>query len=281
MAPVRMTKTQRDLLWVLYTWESVEFDEKDRPETRGSLLRKGLAEVIGSGGSKTRLRITPAGRAALVRPKKDPAALPKYRTRMPEPGERFGMLVVQSIVHQHRVKAVVACDCGATKSVYVSHLKRGATRSCGCNPGRKVRHGRHGSPEYMCWQSIIQRCTNPNSESYRRYYGGRGITVCDRWRDFENFFADMGPRPSPQHSIDRIDVNGNYEPGNCRWATDDEQVRNTRRNVFVEVNGERMCLKDACCRVGINYGTVINRLKSGWSMSDALSRPVIKQGRAA
>lgn len=90
------------------------------------------------------------------------------------------------------------------------------------------RHGRSRMPEYFAWKNVIYRCTNPSSSVYK-YYGGRGIAVCDRWKDFDNFLADVGPRPSVKHSIDRIDNDGNYEPGNVRWATKKVQMNNKRQ----------------------------------------------------
>lgn len=155
-------------------------------------------------------------------------------------GQRFGRLTVVrragSDKHKHRLYECV-CDCGAELHVISLSLKRGTTKSCGClrNDVTRERATTHGhsagykfTTEFMCYRGMKKRCTNENNKSYKDY-GGRGIKVCDRWLEsFENFYADMGSKPSPKHSIDRIDVDGNYEPLNCRWATAEEQVRNKR-----------------------------------------------------
>ena len=119
---------------------------------------------------------------------------------------------------------------------------------------------------------MIGRCTNPRASFFERY-GGRGISVCERWRTFDNFIADMGRKPGPHYSIDRIDNDGNYEPANCRWATEREQKRNTRRTVMMSVGGRTMCMKDWCRELGLTQGCVRSRLARGMTAEQALSPP--------
>lgn len=141
-------------------------------------------------------------------------------------------------------------------------------------------HGLHGTPEYRILYAIHTRCTNKNIINYRNY-GGRGISICDRWfigdgvkSHIECFIDDMGLRPSKKHSIDRIDNDGDYAPGNCRWVTSKEQARNQRTNVNITYNNETMCLNDWAKKTGIERRTLAYRIKSGWETSDALTRPV-------
>ena len=123
--------------------------------------------------------------------------------------------------------------------------------------------------EYLIWVSMRQRCNNSKNKKFS-YYGGRGIAVCERWKSFANFFADMGMRPTQNHSIDRKNNRGNYEPSNCRWATASEQANNTKRNIFVVVAGERMPISKACQLLGLKYGTAISRIHRGQSPQQAI-----------
>lgn len=176
------------------------------------------------------------------------------------------------------------CICGTTRAVRTASLVAGISLSCGClgreahkhNPWRK--HGHCHSPEWRSWASIRDRCNNPRTPTYDRY-GGRGISICARWNEFINFLSDMGPRPSPVHSVDRIDNNGNYEPGNCRWATEKEQARNRRSNLLFTVDGETLPLACWVERAGLKYSCVSARLHRGWSLEDALSKPHCSRGR--
>ena len=168
----------------------------------------------------------------------------------------------------------VRCDCGRESIAYVSHLKSGATRSCKCKMGPLKHGGMLGgkaSPEYRVWAGMKNRCLDPANPGYPGY-GGRGIGIHPRWLDFANFLADMGKKPSPRHSIDRINNDGNYEPGNCRWATSREQTRNTRRNVKVN----DLCLKDACALTGITYAAAQKRIRKGESPEQAVAHPMKK-----
>lgn len=152
-------------------------------------------------------------------------------------GKRFGWLVATRrgpSTPEWHARWYFRCDCGIEKLILASRVRLGATRSCGC---RSRKHGQaravkrngvgDGTPEYNAWLGMRYRCTVVSAHNYASY-GGRGITICARWADFRCFFADMGPRPSARHSLDRINNDGNYEPGNCRWATPTQQGRNRR-----------------------------------------------------
>lgn len=130
---------------------------------------------------------------------------------------------------------------------------------------------------YWSWKSMKQRCNNPKVPKFRNY-GGRGITVCARWSVFENFLADMGERPDG-HTLERVDRNGNYEPGNCRWATKRDQSRNTSQTVWIEVGVERMCLEDWAARLGMSPGSIRSRLAHGWDPVRAVTEPPRTTGR--
>ena len=196
-------------------------------------------------------------------------------------GTRFERLIVIAAAEPEiqaghpRPRWLCRCDCGTEKVVSAGHLRSGHTRSCGCLKGRNsITHGCAvgGKPElvYGLWSTMKQRCLNPNSDKYKDY-GGRGIRVCERWLKFENFLADMGRPPGSGYSIDRIDNDGDYEPGNCRWATLQEQATNKRNNIMLDWHGERMTLAEAARRAGLNRSTVWRRIRRGWAADRALS----------
>ena len=137
-----------------------------------------------------------------------------------------------------------------------------------------IKHGMTGTPEYHAWQAMINRCTNQNYEHFH-CYGGRGISVCKQWTEFESFYRDMGPRQSAKHSLDRKDTNGNYEPDNCRWATKAEQMRNMRKNVFLERDGKRQTISEWAREIGISVATIGSRIKAGTPIDKVLSKEQI------
>lgn len=153
--------------------------------------------------------------------------------------DRFGSLTVVSYVTTRNGKAFwyCTCDCGGMVVASATNLRTGHTKSCGCIQQAKrasgnPTHGRSHTIEYKRWCRMWNRCSNPNADNYR-YYGGRGIKVCERWESFEHFFQDMGPIPSADMSIERINNDGNYEPTNCKWATKSEQALNRRKKQCV------------------------------------------------
>lgn len=146
-------------------------------------------------------------------------------------------------------------------------------------------HGMEGTSEYRTWIDMKRRCHQPQRPDYKRY-GARGIYVCDRWRFGEDgingfvlFLRDMGPRPSPAHTIDRKDNDGPYSPDNCEWTTKIKQGRNIRTNVFIEFRGKTVTLKEAAEMAGINYQTLFSRIHlRGWSVNQAFAKPILSKG---
>lgn len=140
--------------------------------------------------------------------------------------------------------------------------------------GRIVpQHGGCGTPEYEAWKSMRKRCLFPWNHNYPNY-GGRGIVICKEWEEFSVFLGDMGPKPHPTDTLERIDSNGNYEPGNCCWASPLRQRRNQRRNIFVEYQGERLTLAEVSARMGVSRGTLKSRMDHGWPLELVLSKPI-------
>jgi len=179
---------------------------------------------------------------------------------------------------------VCRCECGSETTVRGQLLRAGVTKSCGCLAIEKsklrITHGQSRcgshSPEYRSWRAMRKRCENPNYPQFH-LYGGRGIGVCERWRKFQNFLADMGKQPSPAHSsIDRWpDNDGNYEPGNCRWASKEQQGRNKSNNRMVSFKGREMTFIEATELAGLPCETVRKRIdKYGWTVARALTQPV-------
>ena len=141
---------------------------------------------------------------------------------------------------------------------------------------KRERHGMSKTPEHCAWVSMKQRCTNPKKKEYP-HYGGRGIKVCDKWfNSFVAFLADVGMRPSDKHSIDRIDVDGNYEPSNVRWAIQQEQIDNTRVVRMIELNGKKQSISAWEREMNLPKGTVNRREAAGWSIEEAITTPSIK-----
>lgn len=176
-------------------------------------------------------------------------------------GQRFGRFTVIQCAGPRRSKLLweCLCDCGVTKLVIGSNLTRGRSVSCGCYLIESVtKHGKARSSEYHTWAAAKDRCFNPDSRSYANY-GLRGISMCSEWREsFEAFYSYIGPRPDGA-SLDRIDNDGDYEPGNVRWATDRTQVRNRRITVHATHEGETLSLAEWAERTGIAYGTLMCR----------------------
>lgn len=188
-----------------------------------------------------------------------------------------------------RLRHVVCrCECGGHVAVRKQDLANSQQRSCGCLASEitakrnrdRQKHGhshtetRKASPEYTAWWGAIQRCETKGHRSYQ-HYGARGIRMCERWRrSFEAFLDDMGYRPSPDHSIDRIDVNGDYEPGNVRWATSTEQERNKRSSRFVTAMGDTKTVVEWSEVTGIPAPTIYRRLNKGLSPEEAIAMPV-------
>jgi hypothetical protein len=199
-------------------------------------------------------------------------------------GQQFGRLTALHVTDQRNYKNLpmwfCKCSCGNNALISSSNLNTGKTRSCGClNMERIKTHGLSGSPEYTAWEGMIQRCTNIKTLNYNNY-GGRGIMICDRWlHSFENFYTDMGPRLSPDHSIDRYPNNdGHYEPGNCRWATQTEQLNNRRNNHLIDYNGITYTSSQLAEKLNINPAVFNTRLNRNWSIEKIIDTPIRQYG---
>jgi len=202
-------------------------------------------------------------------------------------GKRIGkLLVIERAPNRpsepHRAYWLVQCECGSPPmSMRADYLRRNPDPSCGCNRGRKqVTHGASKRSEYRIWQCMRQRCSNPKTKWFHNY-GGRGIRVCKRWEtSFEAFFEDMGPRPSREHTLDRVDNDGHYEPGNVRWATRDEQMNNIRSTIRLTIDGVTRTISEWAAVAGIPRKLISHRLELGWRIDTVLlSSPSHKKRR--
>lgn len=200
-------------------------------------------------------------------------------------GMKFGRLTVTKHIGRLRPKSrnhfwEAICDCGKVVQVMGTNLIAGDTKSCGCLQREKARrngprnwiHGLTKTTTYNIWDSMLQRCNNPKRKDYPRY-GGAGITVSERWQEFSNFLADMGERP-PGLTLDRIDSKLGYSRENCRWATVTEQNRNQKSNRFFTHNGMTKCMSEWAEYAGMKATTFETRIRKGWSLEDAISKPV-------
>lgn len=218
-----------------------------------------------------------------------------------EKGQVFGKLTVIKFDH---IKEYITyrgkinhyyykcrCECGNIKIAQKNSLINGATKSCGCLVGRKVKlkdnipHNLRNTRIHRIWYVMKYRCDNKNYTSYKDY-GGRGIKVCNEWKNFKNGFINfhdwaMENGYKEDLSIDRINVNGNYEPSNCRWATDKQQGRNKRSRRDITYKGETKCVSEWAEITGINYSVVLRRLQYGWSVEKALTTPVINRKKVS
>lgn len=198
-------------------------------------------------------------------------------------GKRFGRLtVIERDIEKSGNGAfwVCRCDCGNHTTVSTSHLNSGCVVSCGCfaietRKKANTKHGQEGTRLYRIWNGMKDRCTNPNASGYA-LYGGRGIKVCDEWSKSFKSFYDWALKSGYQENltIDRIDVNGNYEPDNCRWATYKEQGNNKRSNRYITVNGETHTVSEWADSLSMKYNTLDERIRKGWSEEEAVSVPV-------
>lgn len=198
-------------------------------------------------------------------------------------GQRFGRLTVvkKSDERSHgSVKWVCKCDCGNTKVVVGRSLRKGYTKSCGCIPrGHKIEHGMSHTRIFNIWQKMIRRCESPNDKSYPRY-GGRGITVCEKWHSFQPFYEWAKENGYDDTlTIDRIDNDKGYSPDNCRWSDAYTQSQNRRSCLVFEKDGKSQTLKQWCRDIGISYTTVYQRIRHGWSFERAISEPVHAEKR--
>lgn len=201
-------------------------------------------------------------------------------------GKRFGRTIVIGPRTPRAGKSasvLCRCDCGDERHYFISNLRTQNEPMCpSCRERSRPAKGRSGKhPLFNTWKAIIQRCENPKHDAFA-LYGGRGIRICDRWRnDFNAFAADMGERPSLRHTVDRRDPDGDYEPSNCRWATMQQQGRNRRDNRVIQWEGRRLTIVEAAEIAGISNALLTWRLNRGWSVVRAMTQAKRRDRRTA
>lgn len=209
-------------------------------------------------------------------------------SRSPQPGDRFGEWTVLYYAYTEQKYGrkwhlyQCRCSCGKEFLIPASYLSRGTSqrcRPCASNLNRPMTHGAScggkRTLEYKIWDGMRQRCNNPRNAAWS-HYGGRGIKICARWESFENFLVDMGKRPGPDYSLDRLDNDSGYEPGNCAWRTAEAQSNNRRGLRLLEFRGETLSLAQWARRQGLSESALRIRLKAGWPIEAALLTPLDK-----
>jgi len=216
----------------------------------------------------------------------------RANSRVAPVGMAFGRLTVLGLASPSdsgEIQWSCLCECGVKKDIRRYLILGGQTSSCGCLRRERLHHAAiklgedrttHGesplknrTPEYRAWIQMKWRCENPRATSWR-LYGGRGIRVCPDWSgSYQAFLSHIGRKPTPEHSLDRIDVNGHYEPGNVRWANRRTQASNRRTSTMISHSGETYCMAEWARRLGISHQSLSSRLKHGWSIEKALTMP--------
>lgn len=174
--------------------------------------------------------------------------------------------------------AVCRCECGEMLVVPLTMMRNGNWRSCGCARQTWRNSTKRHVHEYNSWHAMTMRCTDPNNRKYQQY-GGRGITVCERWKSFDDFLEDMGPKPTPKHTIDRIDNSGGYSPDNCRWANAREQAINRRTSVYLTLDGITKPLVHWAEECGVDRRVLLQRYRNGWSHERIITTPHMQPHR--
>lgn len=201
-------------------------------------------------------------------------------------GQTFNRLTALEYLGRCRWKCL--CSCGTTCNIESTRLRKGRTRSCGClarevastrDRTSRTIHGMHKSKEYAIWAAMHARCRNPNHKEWKNY-GGRGVSVCEEWSEFIQFYKDMGPKPGKGYSLDRIDNVPIYSKDTCRWATDVEQHNNTRRNRLLTFRGRTQTAAEWARELGMRYSTLLGRLQNGWDVEAVLTTPPVQGKRS-